>query len=236
VATASAADPEMPAWRRIALRLTARHRTAAALRSSIAEWLFVIPVVGQIASAMLSTVDEISGRGSPTAAHGTGSCLDDVRRILAHGRSDPRLIVLTHCEAADAGELGGAFALIREIRSTRTLLVVSASDAAGDTRGFRDLVWEAERLGVGRLVAMEQPLTESQAELLRCAASLGSRFETARLVHLMGQSEDQIERRLAELVRSKVLALHGTIERDGDLTDVYEFVDVAVAARWRGDA
>ncbi|HEX2167726.1 MAG TPA: hypothetical protein VHG09_10895 [Longimicrobiales bacterium] len=230
IATASAADPRTPAWRQVALRLTGRHRAGAALRRSLGDWAAIIPLIGPVVSATLSTIAELTDRSPPaTAALGTGSAIDDVRRILAHGIEEPRLIVLTNCEAADAAELSGAFALIREIGRTRTLLLVSAAAGSGTTAsGFRDLMWEAERAGVGRRMLVDAPAPDDKrSELLRCAAGLGDTFEVAHLLHVLGRSEADIESDLQALVRAKVLLVRDTIERNGDLVDIYAFAPTA---------
>lgn len=234
-AVANAADPTTPAWRQIAFRLTGRHRAGAALRRSLEAWVSMVPLIGPVISAVMNTAAELRGTPEPgTAAAGTGSTIDDVRRILAHGRNDLRLIVLENCEAADAAELAGAFALIQQLRTTRTLLLVIASAAAGrGGSGFTDLLWEAERAGVGRRLVDDAGLHPEEAELITCAARLGERFEVAHLVHLLGRSEALIESQLGALSRANVISLVGTIERDGDLVDIYGFVDPSQRQRWR---
>lgn len=229
LAAASAADPRTPAWRQIAFRLTGRHRASAALRRSLGEWAGMIPLIGPLISAIVSTIGELTDRAPPApAALGTGSSVDDVRRILAHGRDEPRLIVLTDCEAADAAELSGAFSLIQEIARTRTLLLIAASGRGFSAGRLRDLMWEAERTGVGRRLGLDLGAADpGQDELLRCAAGLGATFEMAHLLHVLGRSEAEIEADLQKLVRANVVIVRDTIERDGGLIDVYALTEGA---------
>src|SRR5690606_23941911 len=107
--------PVTPAWRQISLRLTRRHRTGAALKRSAGEWAGLIPVLGPVIGAIVDTITELRDPLPQAAAAGTGSSIDEVRQILAHGRTELRVIVLTDCEAADHGELSGTFALIQQI-------------------------------------------------------------------------------------------------------------------------
>lgn len=234
IAVASAADPATPAWRQIAFRLTGRHRAGTALKRSIVEWLGVVPLVGPLIGAIANTIAEVTNRPAlRNAALGTGSSLDDVRRILAHGRLSRRLIVLEDVEDADAAELSGAFALLQQIRETRTLLVLIAScDDSSRVKGFTDLLWEAERLGAGRLLSIDGSLAPAQIDLLRCAAAIGSEFALNDLARALGQDEDHVERQLGALTRSGLLRLRDTVETAGELVDVYEFADPSVAARW----
>lgn len=228
IATGDAGDPQTPAWRQIAIRLTRAQRAGTALRRSLSEWAGIIPVLGPLLGAAISTADELWSTTPKTGpSFGTGSAIDDVRWITAHGRNRHRLIVLENLHAADAAELSGAFALIQQLKSMATMLLVTATiDPAHPAPAVVDLLREAERLGVGYRIdasAMSHMsgLTPLQAELLSCADALGRKFGAHELAAVLGRDVAELESELERLARARRITLIETVERDGDLVDLY---------------
>lgn len=228
IAIGDAGDPQTPAWRQIAVRLTRAQRATTALRRSLSEWAGVIPVLGPLIGAAISTADELRGTtraGGPGL--GTGSAIDDVRWITAHGRDRHRLIVLENLHAADAAELSGAFALIQQLKPMATMLLVTAmSDQPRTAAPVIDLLREAERLGVGYRIDASVPLAEAgltplQTDMLRLAATLGRTFAARDLAGELSRDVAELEAELEHLARSRHITLRETIERDGDLVDLY---------------
>jgi hypothetical protein len=156
-AIGDAADPDTPAWRQIALRLTAGRRVGAALKRTLSEWLDpLVPVVGPILGAVIKSVEILRPDRQPRGrleVMGTGSTVDQVRTLLVHGGAQRRLIILENLEASDADELAGAAALLQRLPPTRTLFIATAISRSGTLpRSVADLLREAERLKVGRAV------------------------------------------------------------------------------------
>ena len=318
IGIADAADPERPAWAQLAFGFTARQRAGAALLRTLKEWLFLIPIIGNVVTAIVESIQELRPKKKDEkAALGTGSTVDQVRMLLSVGGSDPRLIILENLEASDPSELAGAFALVQRIRETRSLFVATATSTGGRLpRSVADLLHEAERLKCGRAVeissltaeqcadamasAVGSPLPEAwrgwldthapttplelwrlmdeavaagqlrreggrwawtpapeasfrpppsahgpidadtvsaaDRALLAAAGRLGARFEVHALALALGIDETIVADRLAAIARRGVIALDATIERDGDLIDVYRFVRPADAQRWADTA
>lgn len=173
-AIGDAADPDMAAWRQISMRLTGRHRLGAVAVRTFGDWVAVVPVIGSVASAVVGTIKELRPRrrDPERGPIGTGFAVDEIRGLLAHGSTEPRLIILERLEASDADELAGAFALIQRLAGTRTLLVATSIAEAGSLPPrVNDLVREAERLRCGRGLAIP-PLTAD--ECIRALESAGA--------------------------------------------------------------
>ncbi|HSK21287.1 MAG TPA: ATP-binding protein [Longimicrobiales bacterium] len=156
-AIGDAADPVTPAWRQIALRLTAGRRVGAAVKRTLSEWIDpLVPVVGPIVSAVVKTVEILRPDRQPrqrTEVMGTGSTIDQVRTLLVHGGEKPRLIILENLEVSDPSELAGASALIQRLESSHTLFIGTAISRSGTLPpAVADLLREAQRLKVGHVI------------------------------------------------------------------------------------
>jgi hypothetical protein len=166
-AIGDAADPVTPAWRQIALRLTASRRVAAVAKHTLSEWIDpLVPVIGPVVSAVMKTVEILRPDRRPrqrVEVMGTGSTIDEVRTILVHGGERPRLIILENLEASDPSEMAGASALIQRLQASHTLFIGTATSRSGTLPGpVADLLREAERLKVGSVLEIP-PLTRAQA-------------------------------------------------------------------------
>jgi hypothetical protein len=164
-----ASDPDHDAWIQLARHFTMQRRAGKALLRTLPDWIEAIPVVGRIVRAILETAYTLSGRrrGSPVAHPRTGSPVEAVRLMLEHGPETPRLIILDNMEVADAAELSGAFALIRDVTGTHTLLLIAAQTRGGDLRReLADLLRESERLGVAETHRLAALSAEQIAEAL----------------------------------------------------------------------
>src|SRR5690606_38683349 len=123
-------------------------------------------------------------------------------------------------------ELSGAFALIQQLKSMSTmLLVTAAADHARAAVSVTDLLREAERLGVGHRadVSAVRPLsrlTPGQSDLLSVAATFGATFDAHDLARELNRVVADLETDLEHLARSKHINLVDTVDRDGDLVDV----------------
>jgi hypothetical protein len=171
-ALGDAADASQPAFKQLAFHFTARRRAGAALRRSIKEWIpAVVPVVGDLVSAIVETVQTLRRtQDSQSAPTGSGSTIDQVRLLLTFGGNDPRIIVLENLEGSDADELAGAFALVQRLRGTSTLFIGTSLSTGGQLPGpVRDLVREAERLGVGSTIEIPQLSAEQAAAAVEAA-------------------------------------------------------------------
>jgi hypothetical protein len=160
-AIGDAADPETPAWRQIALRLTAGSRLGGVARRVLSQWVDpLVPVVGPVIGAIMETVKILRPeKRQKIEIMGTGSTVDQVRTLLVHGGAKRRLIILENLEASDADELAGASSLIQRLPDTQTLFIGTAISRSGALpRPVADLLREAERLKVGR--ALEIPRLE----------------------------------------------------------------------------
>jgi hypothetical protein len=233
IATGDAADPAVAAWRQIARRMTRTRRAGVALRHTLADWASILPLIGPVISAAISTIDELrSGPRRTTVQAGTDSAVADVRMLLAHGARSHRLIVLENLESADAAELAGAFSLIQKLARTRILLVVTAAtDAFHPAPRVLDLLREAERIGVGHRIELHatapldgrlSDLAPDHADVIRCAVRFGAPFTARDVAGALGRAEAAVEADLSQLARRKLITLRETVERDGDLVDVYE--------------
>ncbi|HSM36325.1 MAG TPA: ATP-binding protein, partial [Longimicrobiales bacterium] len=153
-----AADPEHDAWHQLARHFTLHRRAGKAFLRTLPDWIEAVPVVGRIVRAILETVRALRGRKpeEPAAHPRTGSAVEAVRTMLEHGPKTPRLIILDNMEAADAAELSGAAALIKQVTGTSTLLVVAVLTRGGELRAeLADLLRESERLGVAVVHRLE---------------------------------------------------------------------------------
>lgn len=164
-AVGDAADPENPAFRQLAARLTTAGRAGRALRRSLKDWIgALVPVVGDALEALIETIQTL--RRTQDSAHaptGSGSTIDQVRLLLTFGGEDPRIILLENLEGSDADELAGAFALVQRLRNTHTLFIATCLSTAGQLpERVRDLLREAERLGAGRMLEVP-PFTPQEA-------------------------------------------------------------------------
>ena len=172
-AIGDAADPAQPAFKQLAFHFTARRRVGAALGRSAKEWVGpLVPVVGNILAAIVETVQTLrKTQDSQSAPAGTGSTIDQVRLLLTFGGNDPRIILLENLEGSDADELAGAFALVQRLAGTRTLFLGTSLSAGGKLPGpVRDLVHEAERLRLGRLIEIPRLTPEMAARAAEQAA------------------------------------------------------------------
>lgn len=172
-AIGDAADPHMAAWRQISMRLTGRHRLGAVATRTFGDWVGVLPVIGSLASAIVGTIRELRPRRDPERGQiGTGFAVDEIRGLLVHGSTEPRLIILERLEAGDADELAGVFALMQRLAETHTLLIATSTAEAGSLPPrVNDLVREAERLRCGRDLAIP-PFTAD--ECIRALESAGA--------------------------------------------------------------
>lgn len=206
-AIADAADPANPAFRQLARQLTSTRRVGAALRRSAKEWIgVVVPVVGDIVTAIVETVQTLrKTQDSPSAPVGTDSTIDQVRLLLTFGGNDTRIIVLENLEASDPDELAGAFALIQRLPQTRTLFIGTSVSTGGKLPGqVRDLVHEAERLGVGQLIEIPRLTSEVAAHAAELAA--GTPLPTAWRAWLDAS---------APATPTELWDILGELERDG---------------------
>ena len=173
-AIGDAADPHIAAWRQISMRLTGRHRLGAVAIRTLGDWVGVVPVIGSVASAIVGTLRELRPRrrDPERGPIGTGFAVDEIRALLAHGSTEPRLIILERLEASDADELAGAFALMQRLAETHTLFIATSIAEAGSLPPrVNDLVLEAERLRCGRGLAIP-PVTAD--ECIRALESAGA--------------------------------------------------------------
>jgi hypothetical protein len=224
-AIADAADPRQPAFRHLARHFTARGRAGVALRRSAAGWLGLLPVVGDIASAIVETVQTIRKKqDSVSAPTGSGSTIDQVRLLLTFGGNAPRIIVLENLEASDPDELAGAFALIQRLPQTRTLFIGTALSPGGKLPPrVRDLVLEAERLRVGRVI--EIPRLSTQQAAAAAEAATGTSLSPAWRTWLEESAPD---------TPTELWDLLGQLERDGHLVrdgKAWRWGDTPPAAR-----
>lgn len=209
-AVGDAADPSQPAFRQLASKLTATQRAGAALKRSLTGWIgAVVPVVGNVAQAIVETIQTL--RGTQDSAHaptGSGSTIDQVRLILTFGGNDPRIIMLENLDDSDPDELAGAFALVQRLRGTRTLFIGTSLSTGGQLPDrVRDLVREAERLGTGRL--LEIPRLTSQQAADAAELAMNAPLTTAWRAWLDAS---------APATPADLWALLGDLERQGLLT------------------
>lgn len=71
-----------------------------------------------------------------------------------------------------------------------------------------------------------------ESSLLSAAARVGDRFSAADLARLVGEELARVEEILETLARRRVLELVDTVEREGELVDVFEFADPPGRAAW----
>ena len=174
-AAGDAADPDNPAFRQLAARLTTAGRAGRALRRSLKDWIgALVPVIGDALEALIETIQTL--RRTQDSAHaptGSGSTIDQVRLLLTFGGEDPRIILLENLEGSDADELAGAFALVQRLQHTHTLFIGTCLSASGQLPGrVRDLLREAERLGVGRLLQVPNFTPQEAADAAELAINL----------------------------------------------------------------
>jgi len=148
------------AWQRLGRAGTAHLRLGQVAGSTAGDWANLLPLVGDVVSALIGTVRTVrrSPGRTPRSRDPSGAALAGVRALLSQGAGHARLLLLDSLDEAAAADLAASAFFVRQLRGTRTLLLAAARGRGGRTAGaVEDLVLESERLGLGRRLVLGAP-------------------------------------------------------------------------------
>lgn len=144
------------AWADLLRQATRRKRLQHFVWNVAPGWAGVVPVVGDVASALVSSAAVMLRKDEDHDAHPDGAVRAEtavaaVRALVKSAAGAPGIVTIDALERASSAELAGASALVRALPETRLLFVISCDTSEGRApEGVAHLIDDCLRAGRGR--------------------------------------------------------------------------------------
>jgi hypothetical protein len=198
------------------------------------EWLGVVPVIGDLASAVIETVRALLRRRKPVIRD------VDFRYLIRMAQRRTLLIVLNDLHAIDAAAANRLAAGVAAMPPRARLLIVGGVIAAPQGQAQPVIVDVASRIPIerarthrlvhrGGALDTLRGISPDALEAVQAASILGETFDGAAVAHILQIDELAAEDRIAIAVRAGLVHHAGTIDLpDNDIATAYRFDSTAV--------